>query len=72
MGASAGAIGRFNVVKGAEKREPAFGAKCGQRDLFGRLRLVSYVAAGVCCCAVSTDLQHGRSSSAVACNAVYC
>ena len=48
MGASAGAIGRFNVVKGAEKREPAFGAKCGQRDLFGRLRLVSSVAAGLC------------------------
>ena len=49
MGASAGAIGRFNVVKGAEKRGPAFGAKCGQRDLFGRLRLVSSVAAGLCC-----------------------
>ena len=39
MGASAGAIGRFNVGEGAEKREPAFGAKCGQRDLFGRLRI---------------------------------
>ena len=49
MGASAGAIGRFNVVKGAEKRGPSFGAKCGQRDLFGRLRLVSFVAAGLYC-----------------------
>ena len=49
MGASAGAIFRFNVVKGAEKREPAFGAKCGQRDLFDRLRLVSCVAAGLYC-----------------------
>ena len=37
MGASAGAIRRFNVGEGAEKRGPAFGAKCGQRDLFGRL-----------------------------------
>ena len=59
MGASAGAIGRFNVGEGAEKRGPAFGAKCSQRDLFGRLRLVSYVAAGVCY-AVSTDLQHAE------------
>ena len=50
MGTSAGAIGRFNVGRGAEKKEPAFGAKCGgQRDLFGRLRLVSYVAAGLYC-----------------------
>ena len=71
MGASAGAIGRFNVGKGAEKRGPAFGAKCGRKDLFSRLRLAPYEVAGLCC-AVSTDLQHGRSSCAVAYDAVYC
>ena len=72
MGASAGAIGRFNVGKGAQKRGPAFGTKCGRKDLFSRVRLVPYEVARLCC-VVQTDLQHAEvASSAVACDAIYC
>ena len=49
MGASAGAIGRFNVGEGAEKRQPAFGAKCGREYILYTTRETKICAGGAAC-----------------------
>ena len=67
MGASAGATGRFNVGEGAEKRGPAFEGKCGRKELqdYCHMKFRAFLRS------VNGPTAR-RSSSAVACDAIYC